>query len=408
MEFTLIWQIAKRYLRGKRAANAVPVLSRISMVAIAVVSCAMIVVFSIFNGLETMAKGLFNSFYPEIKITTVKGKFFPFDNNKLNAIKGIKGVKHVTGVVEDNVFVIHHEQQKVITLKGITNDYFLVNNMRDSISGEDSVSDGEVHTAIVGQNIMNELGADTHSLSYLMLYYPNPAVTNPGADLLSAFQSLKLHPAGYFHISDEFDNIYILAPASLVQGLFKEEGKYSSIELSGEPGDMQEVKQKIKAMLGPAFKVETRYEQNKTVYMAMSGEKWAIYAILFLVLLIASFNMVGALSMLVLEKQKDIAILKAMGAQKGTIQKIFLAEGVMWSLVGGGTGITLAAIICLAQQKLGLLMMGGSFLADAYPVELQWHDFLLVLSTILTVGLLAAWYPSISATKPADVTLKST
>ena len=407
---TLIWQLASRYLRGKRTANAVPILSRISMVAIAVSSGAMIIIFSVFNGLESVVKDLYKAFYPDIKITAARGKFFSIDSARINSFKQLSGVKYITPVIEDNVFANNREQQKVITLKGIENNYFNVNGIRQyMVQGADSVSAGDVHTAIAGWRIMNELGADVNTLSYIMLYYPNPAITDPVANPLDALQSLKLHPAGVFRIQDEFDSKYVLAPLPLVQELFHEQGRYSSIEISAEPGAVKEIKKQLQQMLGGTYKVENRYEQNKTLYMVMGGEKWAVYAILVLVLLIASFNMVGALSMLVLEKQKDIAILKAMGALPATIRKIFLLEGMLWSLVGGLTGILLGCGICLLQQRYGLVKLGGgSFLMDAYPVKIVAADIALVIFTILVVGLLASWYPAIRATKATDPTLKST
>jgi lipoprotein-releasing system permease protein len=408
MDRTLIWQLAIRYLRGKRSANAVPILSRISMVAIAVSSAAMIVAFSVFNGLEAVVKNMYVAFYPDIKITAAKGKFFSMDNSRLNAIKQVNGVQHISTVIEDHVFANNHEQQKVITLKGIKNDYFNVNEIKKYIiQGDDTVSADPVFTAIAGHRIMNELGLDVNTLSYIMLYYPNPTVVDPSANPMSALQSLKLHPAGVFRIQEDFDNTYILAPLQLVQDLFHQPGHFSSVEISAKPGAVPAIKKQLQGLLGNGYKVENRFEQNKTLYMVMGSEKWAIYAILVLVLLIASFNMVGALSMLVLEKQKDIAILKAMGALPATIRKIFLLEGILWSLVGGLSGIILGGIICFIQLTFGILRMGSAFVVDAYPVKMLLTDFALVLVTILTVGLLASWYPSIRATKAIDPTLKS-
>jgi lipoprotein-releasing system permease protein len=409
MNGTLIWQLAFRYLRGKRSANAVPILSRISMVAIAVSSGAMIIIFSVFNGLESVVKDLYKAFYPDIKISAARGKFFAVDTTKLTAIREISGVQNITTVIEDNAFANTQGQQKVVTLKGIENNYFRINDIRQYIiQGTDSVSTGEPPTAIVGMRVMNELGSDVNSLTYIKLFYPNPDVTNPGADLLSAFQTLTIHPAGVFRIQDEFDSKYILAPLPLVQELFREQGKYSSIEISADPDAVIAVKKQLQQTLGNTFKVESRYEQNKTMYMVMGAEKWAVYAILLLVLLIASFNMVGALSMLVLEKQKDIAILRAMGAFPGTIRTIFLLEGMLWSLVGGLSGIMLACGICIAQEKFGFIKLGGSFLVDAYPVKIEFADLVLVIVTILMVGFLTSWYPSMRATKAVDPSLKST
>jgi len=410
MDRTLIWQLAFRYLRGKRSANAVPILSRISMLAIAVSSAAMIVIFSVFNGLESVAKDSYKAFYPELRITITRGKFFNADSAKLNAVKQIKGVKNVALVIEDNVLAddIDNTQMKVLTLKGIDNKYFDVNDTRQYITqGSDSVS-AIHHTAIAGFRVVNELGLDIHFIdSKIALYYLNPAVTNPEADPTSAYQELLLHPDGVFKVEDEFDTKYVLAPLPLVQELFHEQGKYSSIEISTESGATEKVKGELQQLFGGSYKVESRYEQNRTMYSVMAGEKWGIYFILLLVLLIASFNMIGALSMLVIEKQKDIAILKAMGANAPDIRAIFMLEGVLWALTGGLTGIVLGTGICLAQQKFSIVKLQGDFLVSAYPVEMHPADLLLVIATIFTVGVLASWYPASRATKTLDPSLKS-
>lgn len=410
MNGTLIWQIAIRYLRGKRTANIVPILSRISMVAIAVSSAAMIVVFSVFNGMEGLVKQLYKGFYPDVKITAARGKFFAVDAATLGKIKAINGVQVVTKVIEGNAFVNNkaNNEQKVVTLKGIDKNYFSVNDIRDSIVGEDSVSAGNPYTAIGGVKILNELGSDvTNIFSTIELYYPNPNITNYAANPDEAIRPLQIHPAGMFHISDDFDDKYILAPLSLVQTLFFEEGKYTSLELKVAPGTDEAVQASLQGILGNTFLIETRYEQNKTMFMVMRTEKWAIYAILVMVLLVASFNMIGALSMLVLEKQKDMAILKAMGSMPGDIRKIFLLEGVLWALIGGVAGLVIGIVVCVLQQQFGLVSMGASFTVESYPVAMSIYDFILVLATISVVGILAAWYPAMRASRTLAPTLKS-
>ncbi|MCW3122479.1 MAG: hypothetical protein JWQ38_1971 [Flavipsychrobacter sp.] len=369
----------------------------------------MIIIFSAFNGIEAKVKAVYNNFYPDLKITTARGKFFSVDSAKLAAIKQVSGVRNVTTVIEDNVIADNHGQQKVFMLKGIDKNYFNINDIRPLIEvGADSVSEGHPYTAIAGLRIINELGADVNDVfSYVELFYPNPTITNPEADPLSAYQSLKLHPAGAFKTQDEFESKYVLAPLSLTQELLHAKGMYSSIELSIDAQTLDKTKMRLAELMGTGWKVETRYEQNKTLYMVIGAERWAVYAILVLVLLIASFNMVGALSMLVLEKQKDIAILKAMGAQAGSIRTIFLLEGVLWSMIGGLSGIVIGVAVCLAQQYFGFIKLNGSSFLDVYPVQIQVWDILLVIVTILTVGLLASWYPAIRATKAVDPTLKS-
>jgi lipoprotein-releasing system permease protein len=410
MNRTLVWQLALRYLRGKRSANAVPILSRISMVAIAVGSGAMIVVFSVFNGFEFLVKDLYKAFYPEIKITVAKGKFFSPDAANLYHIRHLSGIQNISAVIEDNVLANSDKEQISVTLKGIDSNYLKVNNIDTYIvEGSDSVSAYPVPTAIIGKHIANIIGVDVNNVfSNITLNYPNTRITSISLDPGSLFQSLTLKPDGEFQVQDDFDSKYILASLPLVQTLFKEEGKLSSLELSLAPHtDVDRIKEQLQNILGDKYKVETRFEQNKTLYVAMHSEKWMTYATLLFVLLIASFNMIGALSMLVLEKQKDMAILRAMGAQPVAIRSIFMLEGVLWALTGGAVGLLAGAGLCLGQEHYKWIKMGGSFIIDAYPVDMQWSDFVLVIVTIITVGLLAAWYPAFRATKAEAPALKS-
>ncbi len=411
MKGTLVSQLAIRYLRGKRGANIVPILSRVSMGAIAVSSCAMIVLFSVFNGFEYLVRDLYKAFYPEIKITTAKGKFFSLDEHQLQKIQKTEGVQLFTTVLEDNVLLNSNNEQKVATIKGIDKNYFQINNVKPYIDeGSDSVSgDTAAPTAIVGRQLLNQLGLEiTNAFNTIMVYYPNAESNNLSLNPESAFQSLQIKPSGSFKIQDDFDSKYMLASLPVVQHLLQADGKYSSVELKLKEGaDAEDVKQALTKILGNSFNVETRFEQNKTLYMVMHTEKWAVYAILLLVLLIASFNMVGALSLLVLEKQKDIAILKAMGAEGSTIRRLFISEGILWSAVGGTIGLVIGILICLGQQHYHWIKMGGSFIIDAYPVHFVWTDFFLILVTVVAVAILAAWFPAIRATKTKAVSLRS-
>ena len=259
------------------------------------------------------------------------------------------------------------------------------------------------------ERIIKDLGVDYNNVfSYVMLYYLDPTVTNPEAAPDDAFASLRLHPAGAFSVLDEFDSKYILAPLPLAQQLFHAPDGISSIEIAvGDPAKSAEAARRVADALGPSFTVATRFEQNKTMYLVMRTEKWAVYLILLLVLLIASFNMVGALTMLVLEKRKDIAILTAMGATPTHVRRLFVAEGVLWSLVGGLSGLALGCGICMVQQRWGLIKINGSFLVDAYPVKMMWTDVLLVLATVLAVGVSASVYPAYRAANVADPSLKT-
>ncbi len=409
MNRILVWQLALRYLRGKRAGNAVPILSRISIFSIAITAAAMLLLLSVFNGFSVLVKDLYKAFYPEIKITAERGKFFPFGDAQLQKVAAVRGVASLTRSIEDNVLLNANDEQRVATVKGIDKRFFTVNNIKPYIiDGSDSVRTYPAPTAIVGVQVMNEMGADiNNAFSRLILFYPNAESQNLALAPEQAFQSLQLKPDGVFRIQDEFDSKYILAPLEAVQYLFKAEGKYSSVELKLAPGaDADKVRGELQTLLGNNFHIATRFEQNRTMYLVMRSEKWAVYAILVLVLVIASFNMVGALSLLVLEKQKDMSILKTMGAQPADVRNIFITEGLLWSLTGVVSGLVTGLLICLGQQHYKWIKMQGSFIIDAYPVKLEWTDFPLIIFTVLAIGVLASWYPALKA-KYSHVQLRS-
>ncbi|MBS1775198.1 MAG: ABC transporter permease [Bacteroidetes bacterium] len=406
----LSWKIAWRYFRGKRSANVVPILSRISMIALAVGSGALIILFSIFNGFEGLIKELYRAFYPPLKITAVQGKFFSLAPETLSAVKRLEGIRFVTAVLEDNVLVQVGDEQQVATLKGIDAHFLDVNNIRPFIyTGADSVSSLPMPMALLGVQIAGHLGVDINNpFARITAFYPNAALEKASVNPQDAFRSVQLWPSGLFKIQDEFDGKYILAPLADVQQLFGQKGNYSSLEISVAQGaNVRSIKNKIAGLLGSRFSIATRYEQNKTLYMVMNAEKWAVYGILVLVLLIASFNVVGALSLLVLEKQKDIAILKTMGANSLMIRLVFLFEGVIWAMFGGGIGLLSGWLICLGQQKYHWVKLQGSFIIDAYPVQMQAGDFAVVAITVCLIGMMAAWFPARKAGRLHEVSLRS-
>jgi lipoprotein-releasing system permease protein len=412
----MTWKIATRYFRGKGTANAVPLLSRISMVAIAVCSAAMIIVLSVFNGLDAIVKQQYKSFCPNLKVSLVRGKFFPESAINLQALRQINGVVNLSPVIEDNALAGDDngltgsgQQQKVVSVKGIENNYFNVTDVASGIiEGVDTVSAGKPYTCIMGRGVADGLRSGTEgAFNYISLYYANPDLTDPESDPLNALTVLTLHPAGVFELDAEFDDRYVFAPLPLVQELLHAKGKYSAIEIRTDSTRISEIKKLVQQQVGAAYKVEDINDQNKNLFAMMGGEKYIVYMILLFVLVIASFNMVGALSVLVVTKQKDVAILRAMGASTPLIRNVFLMEGVLWSLAGGLVGIILGLIICLLQQHYGLLKMQASFSVDAFPVRIIYTDAVLVIVTIIVIGLAAAIYPAVKAARLAGLNLKS-
>ena len=398
MPVPLSLRIAGRYLRGKGSANATPLLSRISMLAIAVGSAAMLILFSVFNGFEEEIQKLYTAFYPDVRITPASGKFFTPRPQLIDSIARLQGILAIAPILEDNALAANDEEQIVVTLKGVDGQYFRVNDLKPYIKiGADTLSD---ETLIAGYGIAARLGLDANNdFSRLQLHYPNAKAGNLTLNPTDAESSVELRTGGIFKGLGEFDEQYVLAPLAAVQTLLREDARLSAIELKSNAKDPAALKRRLQAITGTGFKIETRYEQNHTLNGVMRTEKWATYVILLFVLLIASVNMIGALALLVLEKRQDAIILKAMGAQRSMIRNIFLAEGALWAGIGGSIGLVTGAAVCLAQKKWGFVKLGDNFLIPAYPVAMHGSDFLLVMISVMAVGAVAAIYPAMKAGK---------
>lgn len=395
-------KIAWRYFRGKKSAQAINIISWISIVAIAISSAAMVILFSVFNGLEDTVKDLYSAFYPQLKVSAEKGKFFDISESQKKEISKINGIHYVSYSLEDMALFSGTNEQKVGALKGVEEAWFAVCGM-DSFMAEGRATWGRNENyipAIVGMDMGISLGVDVQNdFSGLKVFYPRLG-TSITEDPESAMNNIVIKPKGTFKIQSDIDDHYVLVPLKAAQYLFHLDNKISSIEVRlNAERDEAGVKKQLENILGTHFIIENRFEQNKTFFMIMHGEKWAVYAILLMVLLIASFNMVGSLSMVVLEKKKDISILLSMGADKSMIRSIFLLEGGLLALVGGGIGILTGILVCLGQMYFGWISLPDGFIISAYPVAIKLSDILLVLSTALIVGLLAAIYPALKAAK---------
>ncbi|MFA6060746.1 MAG: FtsX-like permease family protein [Taibaiella sp.] len=397
-------KIAWRYFRGKKSAQAINIISWISIGAIAVSSAAMVVLFSVFNGLEGTVRDMYSAFNPEIKVTVAKGKFFNVSEAQKNAISKIAGIEVAAYSLEDMVLLNGNDEQKVGTLKGVDENWFKVCEL-DSFMIEGTTGwkgNGAYTPAITGLDISMSLGIDIkNAFSGLKIYYPRKGA-NISEDPVAALNSIVVKPEGTFRIQEEFDGQYVLVPLKAAQYLLDVGDKVSSVEIKCHTNASEaRVKNELVNILGKGVVIENRFEQNKTFFMIMRGEKWAVYAILLMVLLIASFNMIGSLSMVVLEKKKDIAILKSMGATSSLVRTIFIAEGGLLALVGGLIGILTGTLLCLGQQHFGWISFPDGFIINAYPVAMQVDDFILVMSTALAVGLLASLYPALKAARQA-------
>lgn len=368
------------------------------MLAILVGTAALILVLSVFNGFEGLVKSLYSSFYPDLKIVPASGKQLTLTAAQLAQLRAVPGVHAVAMVVEEKALLLNGEAQSNAYIKGVDSNYETVTGVKDHIiRGVFNVGDAEQPRLVLGGGIENALGVQSDRAIDPITIYTGKLGTVNVQDPLSNVSRGDVLAAGAFVIQQDFDNKYVLSNLPFVKNLLGiAPDRYSAAELSvTNPDAVAEVQQRIQSLLNKTYLVQTRYEQNRSLYAVMRSEKWVIYAVLALILIVAAFNMIGALTMLVLEKQADISVLHALGGTRGFIQKIFLSEGLLLALLGGGTGMLLALLIALLQQRFHLIpLSGGSFLIDYFPVELHAADFILVGATVVVIAFIASWIPA--------------
>lgn len=390
---------AWRYFRAKKSTSAINIIAWVSMSAIVVGAASLILVLSVFNGFEDLVKSLYSSFYPDLKVSPAKGKILTLSPGQLKELAGLEGIRSWSLVAEDKALLANGDQRSIVYLKGVDENYHRVTGVEGKIvKGKFELGTEDHPQAILGSGIENALGVETdRTILPLSVYLFKRGGPDYTADPASSMSNANIAPAGTFRIQQDFDDKYVITNLPFVKRMLGlKPSEYSGLELAvTDTREADILKLRLQRLLGNEYSVQTRYEQNQSLYSVMGTEKWVIYIVLSLILVVAAFNMVGALTMLVLEKQKDIHVLKALGASNNVIQKIFLTEGLLLALLGGGAGVLLAVIICWLQVKYKLVPLNGdSFLIDYYPVKLVPTDFLLVLSTILIVALLASWFPS--------------
>ncbi|HEU4553120.1 MAG TPA: ABC transporter permease [Chitinophaga sp.] len=406
----MIWQFASRYFRAKKSTNAINIIAWVSVLAIGVGAGALVVILSVFNGFEGLVKSLYSSFYPSVKVSPVTGKTITLSNAQLKQIAAVKGVAHFSEVVEEKAVMQFGEEKTIATIKGVDSHYNEVTRVKDNVvRGHFDTGDENAYHAVLGIELESALGVDVErSMVPVDVYVPR---RNAGGLLPNeALNSSYLYPTGSFAIQQEFNSKYVITHIDFMRKLLElQPDQMSALEIAAARGtDDMALKHRLQQLLGPGFKIQTRYEQNQALYAIMQTEKWAVYVILSFILVIAAFNMIGSLSMLVIEKQKDITILKAMGARRQLIMKIFLAEGLIIAGIGAGLGFGLGTLVCIIQQQFGIIKLEGtSFLVDAYPVSMHPMDFVLVSVTIIVIGLAASWYPARRASM-MDIELKAT
>jgi lipoprotein-releasing system permease protein len=387
--------IAKRYLLAKKSRNAINIISGVSVAGVAVGTMALIIILSVFNGLETMVRSIFNTFDPDIRITAAEGKTFIADTSRLKLLADVEGVSCYSLAIEENALLKYGDRQYIATIKGVDDNYAMVTDIDSTMwEGEFTLtSDRGRPYAIPGVGVAQYLGIRVNFITPLNIYVPRKAGTSMNAE--NAFMKKYIFPSGIFQIEKDYDSKYVYIPIEFARELTEIEEGVTSVEIKfKENADEGSVQKKIKKIFGKGFLVQNRYEQQEIFYKVMRSERLAIFFILTLILTIASFNIIGSLTMLIIEKERDIEILKSLGANDDLIRKIFIFEGWLISIIGAVTGIILGFIICWLQQTFGIVkLQSDTLIMDAYPVVMKAKDFIIVPSTVLLIGYWAAWYP---------------
>ena len=390
--------IARRYLISKKSVNVINIISGVSIAGVTVGTFALVVVLSVFNGLDFSIKSLFSTFDPDIKITnTIKGKSLKLGNINIESIKKITGVSKVTPVVEEDAFLMYGNREYFATIKGVPTNYNEISRFdaKSITSGRFLLEDNQLPYAIVGQGVAYYLSVGLTFTDPIHIYTLKKDIKGRPT-LENTFNHSTIYASGIFANQQEIDSKYILVPIGFAQELFQMNGSVSAIEVGLSKGTSEDfVKTEISRVLGNNFAVKTQFEQHELFYRVMQSEKWAIFFILAFILIIASFNILGSLSMLIIDKKADIAILQSMGADQKLIRTIFLFEGWMISLAGAFFGIILGVLICWIQITYGILKIPneGSFIFSAYPVQIRLGDLFVIFLLVTGIGFLAAWYP---------------
>ena len=388
--------IAKRYLVSKKKQNIINIISGVAVTGVALGTIALVVVLSVFNGIDSLVKSLFSSFDPDLKITVTEGKTFDPNVLDMDAIKKIEDVALWATVLEENAMLKYTNRQGIATVKGVSDNYPYVTGL-DSliINGNMTLKNDGFNYAIVGLGVASDLGIGLTFTDPIQIFSAKKG-SQVSMNINNAFNRSYIYPSGIFSVQEQIDVKYILTPLDFARKLFDEPVNVSAIEIKLKSNaDVNEIQRNIQDIVGEKFHVKNKYQQHELIYRVMNSEKWAIFLILTFILIIASFNILGSLSMLIIDKKDDIDILKSMGASYEIIKRIFLFEGWLISFLGAVSGIIFGVIICFVQIQFAIIKFpgNGSFAVPAYPVEIHPSNIILIFITVLFIGFLAAWYP---------------
>lgn len=393
--------IARRYLFAKKSTNAINVISAISVAGVAVATMAMIIVLSVFNGFSSLVGSLFTHFDPQLKVIPVEGKTVAADDTMLVAIRQMPEVLVATDCVEDMALAVYEGKQQMVTIMGV-DDNFRKQTQIDAIlygDGTFELHDGDLQYGIPGITLARDIGMLANWGGWLAIYAPTREgqldMSNPQGGF--SVDSL-LSPGCVFAVNqNKYDGAYIITSTAFARRLFDQQGYVSSLLLKlKEPRQTDAVKKKIRTMTQGRFRVLDRYEQQADTFRIMQIEKFLAYIFLTFILIVASFNIVGSLSMLIIDKKDDVQTLRNMGATDRQVAGIFMFEGRLIAAIGAVAGLIIGLILCVLQQQYGLVKLGkssGSFIVDAYPLSIRLSDIILVFVTVVAISWLAVWYP---------------
>ncbi|MCD6332740.1 MAG: ABC transporter permease [Bacteroidales bacterium] len=395
MKFSLF--IARRYLFSKRSTHIANRISHITLAGIGLSTMALVIVLSVFNGLDHLIKSLFSSFDPDIKIEANQGKTFSLSDDSLQQILKIEGIQSVCGTIEGEALLRYRDRQTVATVKGICSDFARVSGIDSMLTdGGFTLSEGDLPGGIIGQDLAWQLGVGLNFINPLHLYVPKRN-SSFFSDPATAFSHRYLFPTGIFSIQADYDATYLLVPVDFAKTLFGfHSGEYSALEIFLRKNQKTApVTHTLENYLGYRYQVLDSYRQHAYFYKVMAGEKWIILLILSFILIIASFNSISSLSLLLLEKKQDIAILQSMGARISEVRRIFVLQNLFISLIGLAGGLVLGIFFCWMQQHYGIIRFPqeGSFLVSAYPVRIVFRDLLLISGLVGMVGVVTGWVP---------------
>ncbi len=389
--------ISLKYLFSKKRYGAIQIISLVSVIGVAIGTTALVVILSVFNGLDDVIKSMYNAFDPDLKITIKEGKFFEIDSARLMQIKKIPGVDDVALTAEETVLIQYAGRQYIAALKGVSDNYLALNQIKYKLTdGDAQIMFQNRPYALVGQGVAYYLGINLNLYEPLQIYMPRRSDDDFSLDPENAFNRGFIQPSGFFSIEQDIDNKYLIVPLAFVNKLLENKNQLSAMEVKCSNGsNIDIIKKSIQTILGNSFVIKDRYQQQELFYKIMKTEKLAIFLILSFILLVATLNMISSITMLIVEKKKDIKILNSLGAEWNQIRKIFLYHGWLNVFLGSLLGLLLGLFLCWLQQTFGLIKLEGmsSFVIDSYPVKIVVLDILFIFITVITIGLLTAYIP---------------